>query len=125
MDVTAAAERVISAYNSKDFDAMEGLVADDVDFAHFNRGLVFDNRQALMDAMRMFANDLLESRKFESPERVTTSGSICVREGYWTATPKVDLTAIGARAGETVTLRFCTVMRFDNSGMLVEWKDHG
>ena len=125
MNAAAAADKVIDAYNAQDFDAMESLMAEDLDFAHYNRDLAFDNRASLMDALRLFANDLLESRKFETPERVTTSGNLCVREGYWTATPKVDVDAINAKAGETIRLKFCTVMRFDDAGTLVEWKDHG
>ena len=35
MDAAAAADRLINAYNAQDFDGMEGLIATDIDFAHY------------------------------------------------------------------------------------------
>jgi hypothetical protein len=125
MDAAAAADRLIGAYNAGDFEAMEGLMAPDVDFAHFNRGFVASNRKELLDVLRLFADQYLAWRRFEPPERVTTSGNVCVRESVWIAEPKVDLEVLGATAGRTYAMRLCSVMRFDDAGILVEWKDHG
>ena len=112
VDVAAAAEALIQAYNAKDFDAMERMIASDLDFAHFNRAFVMDSRDALLD------------RHFEAPERVTVAGDIVVREAWYVGTASVDLPGFGA-AGEAFRLKFCSVMRFDANGILVEWKDHG
>ena len=125
MNAADAAARIIGAYNAKDFDTMESLIAERVDFAHFNRNYAITSRHELIAILRQFAGEFLSSRRFENPERVTASGNVCIREGYWTATTKVDLPAFGAPAGDTVRLKFATVMRFDDEGILVEWKDYG
>jgi hypothetical protein len=125
MNAAAAAGRVIGAYNAKDFDTMESLIAEQVDFAHFNRNYAISSRSELVAILRQFASEFLSSRRFEEPERVTASGNVCVREGYWTAITKVDLAAFGASAGDTVRLKFATVMRFDDEAILLEWKDYG
>ena len=124
IDLVAVAERLIAAYNAKDFATMETLIAPDLDFAHFNRDFVLASRDALFDVLRQFASTYVPYRRFEPVERVTTSGDIVVREGWYTGTPAVDLPGFGA-AGEAFRLKFCSVMRFDDAGILVEWKDHG
>ena len=52
------------------------------------------------------------------------SGNLVVREAWYAGTAAVDLPGFGT-AGEAFRLRFCSVMRFDNDDILVEWKDHG
>jgi ketosteroid isomerase-like protein len=123
-DPAAAAERLIQAYNRKDFDALEAMIAPDLDFAHYNRDFVLSSRGALLDVLRNFASAYIPDRHFEPVERVTTSGNIVVREGWYGGTPAVDLPGFGA-AGERFRLKFCSVMRFDDNDILVEWKDHG
>ena len=123
-DPAAAAERLIQAYNAKDFDAMAVMIAADLDFAHYNRDFVLTSRDALLDVLRQFAADFIPDRRFEPVERVTVSGDIVVREGWYTGTPAVDLPGFGAK-GEAFRLKFCSVMRFDDRDVLVEWKDHG
>lgn len=124
VDVAGQAERLIQAYNAKDFDAMAALIAPDLDFAHFNRAFVLNGRDALLDVLRNFAADYVPDRHFEAPERVTVAGDIVVREAWYAGTAAVDLPGFGA-AGEAFRLKFCSVMRFDAQGILVEWKDHG
>jgi len=124
VDVAAAAERIIHAYNAKAFDEMEALIAADLDFAHFNRDFVMSSRDALFDVLRQFASTFVPDRRFEAAERVTVAGQICVREGWYAGTAAVDLPGFGAQ-GEEFRFKFCSVMRFDEAGILVEWKDHG
>ncbi len=124
VDFAGAAERLIQAYNAKDFDTLEGLIAPDIDFAHFNRDFVLTDRKALLDVLRGFAASYVPDRHFEAPERVTVAGNIVVREAWYVGTAAVDLPGFGA-AGEAFRLKFCSVMRFDEAGVLVEWKDHG
>lgn len=51
-------------------------------------------------------------------------GNTVIREGWYVGTPQVDLPGFGD-AGEGFRLKFCSVMRFDDAGTLVEWKDYG
>jgi ketosteroid isomerase-like protein len=124
VDFAAAAERFMSYYNAKDFDRLAAMTSPDLDFAHFNRDFTFKNRDALLDVLRQFGSALAPDRKFLPPERVTVSGNVVVREAYWVATAQVDLPGFG-NAGSKIRLRFCSVMRFDDNGVLVEWKDYG
>jgi len=124
VDVANAAERLIQAYNLKDFPAMEAIIAPDIDFAHFNRDFVLTERSELLDVLRGFADTYAPDRHFEAPERITVAGNIVVREAWYVGTAAVDLPGFGAM-GEGFRLKFCSVMRFNDDGMLVEWKDHG
>ena len=47
-----------------------------------------------------------------------------MREGYYTGTARVDVPGF-APAGGRVMLKFCSALRFDANGILVEWKDYG
>lgn len=123
-DFAAAAERLISLYNAKDLAAMKPLISPDLDFAHFNRDFAFQKRDDLFNVLTQFAEVLAPDRHFLEPERVTAAGNVVVREAYWSGTAQVDLPGF-ANAGGTFRLKFCTVMRFDDNGILVEWKDHG
>lgn len=123
-DFAAAADRLIAAYNAKDFAAMRALVAADLDFAHFNRDFSFNNSDGLFEVLRQFASALVPDRRFLPPERVSVCGNLVVREAYYTGTAQVDLPGFAA-AGGTIMLKFCSVLRFDDSGKLVEWKDYG
>ena len=118
------AQALINAYNAKDFTAMEAMISPSLDFAHFNRNFVMSTRDELLAVLRQFADTLVPDRHFEAPERVTEAGNIVVREGWYAGTAAVDLPGFGA-AGEAFRLKFCSVMRFDENGILVEWKDHG
>lgn len=120
----AAAERLVAAYNAKDFPAMKPLIAADLDFAHFNRDFAFTGREGLFEVLQQFATKLVPDRRFLAPERVTVSGNVVVREGWYTGTAQVDLPGF-ASAGGTIRLKFCSVLRFNDAGILVEWKDYG
>lgn len=123
-DFAAAADKLVAAYNAKDFEAMEQLVAPDLDFAHFNRDFAFDNRDGLFEVLRQFADTLAPDRYFEEPVRVTTSGNVVIRESHYKGTAAVDLPGF-ADAGGAIDLRLSTFLRFDDGGILVEWKDYG
>jgi hypothetical protein len=123
-DFAALADRFVAAYNAKDFETMTAMVAPDLDFSHFNRDFKFDNWAGLLDVLKQFATTLVPDRHFLPPERVTVSGNTVIREGYYTGTATVDLPGF-ADAGGTIMLKFCSVLRFNDRGMLVEWKDYG
>jgi hypothetical protein len=124
IDVAKLAEDLIQAYNAKDFEAMSALIAPDLDFAHFNRNFILTSRDALLEVLRQFASQFVPDRHFEAPDRVTVAGDIVVREAWYAGTAAVDLPGFGA-AGEVFRLKFCSVMRFNEAGLLQEWKDHG
>lgn len=124
VDYSAAAQRLVDAYNAKDFERMETLISPDLDFAHFNRNFAFKERVGLLGVLRHFAAEFLPDRRFLPAERVTVSDNVVVREGYYAGTAKVDVPGFAA-AGGAVMLKFCSVMRFDDVGILVEWKDYG
>lgn len=123
-DFAAAAARLVAAYNAKDFVTFRSLIAPDLDFAHFNRNFAFKQLDGLMQSIELFASSLIPDRHFEPPERVTVSGNVVVRESYYTGTASVDISGFAA-AGGIVRLKFCTVFRFNDRGILVEWKDYG
>ncbi|MGK2910980.1 MAG: nuclear transport factor 2 family protein [Sphingobium sp.] len=124
VDHAATSERLIQAYNDKDFDALAALIVPELDFAHYNRDFVLTSRQALIEVLRGFATTYAPDRRFEPAERVTVAGNIVVREAWYAGTAAIDLPGFGA-AGEAFRFKFCSVMRFDDDGLLVEWKDHG
>ena len=123
-DFAAAAERLVQAYNAKDFKTFTSLISPDLDFEHFNRNFAFQRRDGLMESIELFAASLIPDRRFLPPERVTVSGSVVIREAYYVGTSEADLPGFADKGGE-VRLKFCTVFRFDDDGILVEWKDYG
>jgi hypothetical protein len=124
MYFAAIAERFVGFYNAKDFDRLAAMATPNLDFTHFNRDFAFKNRDGLLEVLRQFGTALAPDRKFLPAERVTAAGNVVVREAYWVATAQVNLPGFG-NAGSKIRLRFCSVMRFDDNGILVEWKDYG
>lgn len=124
VDFVAVTDRLISAYNAKDFGAMAALISEDIDFAHFNRDFVLTSRDALIGVLQQFAEQCVPDRHFEAPVRVSAIGNTVVREAWYVGTAAIDLPGFGM-AGEAFRLKFCSVMRFDDEGVLVEWKDYG
>lgn len=123
-DFAECADRLIQAYNDKDFDRLREMVAPDLKMAHFNRGAAFENADDLIALMKAFGDSLMPDRRFEPAEGVHVIGNVVVREGYWGGTAQQDLPGFAGN-GETLRLRLCSVMRFDDTGILVDWKDHG
>jgi hypothetical protein len=123
-DFAVAADRLVATYNAKDFVTFRSLIAPNVDFAHFNRNFAFDRLDGLMQTIEQFASSFIPDRRFEPPLRVTVAGNLVVRESYYVGTAKVDLPGF-ASAGGQVRLKLCSVFRFNNQGVLVEWKDYG
>lgn len=123
-DFAACADRIMQAYNDKDFDALKAAIASDITMAHFNRGASFTRADDLIGLMKAFGDSLMPDRKFEPAEGVHVCGNVVVREGYWGGTALDDLPGFAAK-GETLRLRLCSVMTFSNEGILVDWKDHG
>lgn len=124
VDFVAVSERLVAAYNAKDWAGMAALIADDIDFTHFNRDFVLGSRDALLGVLQQFGEACVPDRHFEPAERVFAVGDKVVREAWYVGTAAIDLPGFGM-AGEAFRLKFCSVMRFDATGILVEWKDYG
>lgn len=124
VDLVIRSDAFIEAYNRKDFAAMEAMMAPDLDFAHYNRDFVLTSSAELLAILRQFAADLIPDRHFEPAERVIESDGYVIREAWYTGTPLVELPGFGL-VGEVFRLKFCSVMRWNEDGILVEWKDYG
>lgn len=123
-DFVAASDEFFQAYNDCDIDEVERRLAPDLDFAHHNRGFATRNRDELIAVLRQFVAGIMPDRKFSAPSRVTASGNVVIREARWSGTAKQDIPGFG-KAGETLEFQLCSVLRFDDQGIIVEWKDHG
>lgn len=123
-DLAQKSDRLIAAYNAKDFAAMAELIAPNIDFAHYNRDFVLQSRDALIEVLQGFAATYAPDRKFEDPEMVLVVGDTVIRQAWYVGTAAVDLPGFGM-AGEAFRLKFCSFMRFGSDGLLVEWKDFG
>ncbi len=118
------ANAMIAAYNAQDFTAMATQIDPDVDFAHFNRNFCLNSRDELLGVLRQFASDCIPDRQFEPAERMFAVDDTVVRIGWYVGTCAIDLEGFG-KAGEAFRLKFCSVLRFDDKGIIVEWKDFG
>lgn len=123
-DLVGLVDKFLTAYNDKDFEAMGRMMTPDIDMAHYNRGAVFKGREELLAVFPAFAYDLAPDRAFSPALRVIVSGNMVVRESDFTATPVVDIPGFAAK-GEKLNLRLCSVFRFNDEGLIAEWKDHG
>jgi hypothetical protein len=131
VDAAAAAKALVTAYNEKDFDTLEKLIAPNLDFAHFNRGIAFNNREPVFEIFKKTAFAGVPDRKLSIPERLTCSGNVAVVEHWWSGTPTKAFAEIPGHSDTPATMpeklrvKLCSVFRFDDNGVLVEWKDHG
>ena len=117
-------DRVVAAYNAKDFAALRKLFHPELDFAHFNRGFAFSRSEELVQILEVFAGQLMPDRRMGAPETVVSQGDTVVRVAYWSGVAKADIAGFG-KAGDKIEVKLCSVMRFDAMGLLVQWKDFG
>jgi hypothetical protein len=122
-DLAALVEEAVDAYNAKDFDRYEKYFAEDLRFCHHNRGFGFDDRAALLETLRTFANDLMPDRRMGAATRLVQAGNVVVREQPWGGTTAVDVPGI-ADKGETVAWDLCSVYVFDGD-KVSEYHDYG
>ena len=78
----------------------------------------------LLQILERFAGQLMPNRRMKEPERVLSQGDTVVRVAGWGGTAAADVPGFG-KAGEAIEIIICSVMRFDDAGLLVEWKDYG
>jgi hypothetical protein len=123
-DPAAVVESFIKAYNEQDFDGMRAALADDVSFAHYNRGFGFHRADELITTLRAFAHDYLPDRQLGPALRVASVNDRVYREQLWTGTLAVDLPGFGS-AGEAVSQRLCSVFTVGPGATIVEYLDYG
>jgi SnoaL-like protein len=123
-DFAADADQLFAAYNAKDFAALERLISPAIAFEHCNRGYAFSTRDALLGVLREFAEKIVPDRRFTGPVRTTVMGNRVVREARWGGTAHSAVPTM-AEAGGRIDLLLCSVLTFDDDGVLVEWKDYG
>jgi limonene-1,2-epoxide hydrolase len=123
-DPAAVVESFIKAYNEQDFDGMRAVLADNLSFAHWNKGFSFQTADELIATLRAFANDYLPDRQLGTALRVGVAGDRVYREQMWTGTLAVDLPGFGS-AGEAISHRLCSVFTVGPEGTIVEYMDYG
>lgn len=123
-DLVALSNRIVAAYNAKDFDTLKSLIHPDLDFSHVNRGFSYSKRDDLIAVLQMFAKELMPDRQMGKLERSVVDGNVIVRVAGWGGTARADIPGFGS-AGDKIGITICSIMRFDDAGLLVEWKDFG
>ena len=123
-DFIAASDRLVATYNAKDFTALRTMLSPTIDMAHFNRGFAVSSADDLMAAIEAFSGGLMPNSHFGPPERLQALGNVVMREAWWTGTLTGDAPGFGS-AGDAIRLKLCSVHRFDDNGVVVEWKDYG
>lgn len=124
VDFAAAADRVVDAFNEMEFDRLRSLMAPNHKFRHFNRGFAIDNRDEFVDLLIHFARNIMPVRRLETPERVTVSGNLVIREGWYSGKAAGNWEG-WSEAGEEVRHKTATFYLFDDEGLLLEWVDYG
>lgn len=123
-DFAAMAERFFKYYSDKDFESMREMMVPNIDFAHHNRDVKFNNRDELIAVFPAFADTLAPDRCFMPPSRVNVCGNVVYLEHVFTGTATTDIPGFG-NAGERFSLQLCSVLRLNDQGLVEEWKDHG
>lgn len=123
-DLAQLSDRFFAAYNDQDFGTMAAMLAEQLDFNHFNRDFPMNSRDQLLETLRTFAGQYFVERGFGPPEKLLVDGNTVVRVADYTGIGKVDLPGFG-NAGERFCLKLCSILRFNDDGLIVEWKDFG
>jgi len=123
-DFVAASDRVVAAFNAMDFETLRSLMAPDLTFTHHGRPFACDNRDDFIDLLKDFAATVMKERELKVPDRITASGNIVVREGWYVGTASGDVEGWSS-AGQEVRHKTCTIYRFNDDGLLAEWTDYG
>jgi hypothetical protein len=123
-DPGAVVERFLEAYNAQDFDAMQGLLAPDLHFVHYNRAFEFNSSAELIATLKAFAGDYVPDRVLGPALRTAVVGDTVYREQMWTGTLATDLPGFGD-AGDAIADRLCSVFTVGEAGTIVEYLDYG
>lgn len=121
-DAIAVANKLIDAYNRKDFDALEQIFDPNVHCEHHNRGVNFEGGAQMVAIMRQFG-EIVPDRRFHSMRRQFAAGDTVVTEIIWEATPVADVPGF-AQKGEKIRLELCCVWTVKN-GKVVDYHDYG
>jgi ketosteroid isomerase-like protein len=121
----ARVEEWVEVYNAQDFDACASMVAEDLHFVHHNRGIEVHGRTEFVEGiLRNWRDAYVPDRKLEPAVRMAVNGNVVFREQMWTATAKVDVPGF-ADAGQPIRHDFCTVLVFNDDGLICEYNEYG
>jgi steroid delta-isomerase-like uncharacterized protein len=118
----AVAEDFIAAYNAKDFQTLERVLASDLVMRHHNRDVELIGAESALSTMHSFES-AFPDRRFHSIRRRLAVGEHAIVEHTWEATATVDVPGFAA-AGEVARMELCTVFTIRN-GQIVEYDDYG
>ena len=74
---------------------MAAMLAEQLDFNHFNRDFPMNSRDQLLETLRTFAGQYFVERGFGPPEKLLVDGNTVVRVADYTGIGKVDLPGFG------------------------------
>jgi ketosteroid isomerase-like protein len=117
------ADRFLAAYNARDVDACEPLLAPDVRMIHHGRGVDLSGRKAVVASLRESLSSAFPDRRFLPERRRMVSGDRVLVEHTWEATPVLDVAGFG-NAGEVVRLEVSTVLTVQD-GLIVDCSEYG
>ena len=119
-EVRVVAQAWIDSYNSKDFDRLREIFADDIRLADLGLGVSVEGADTLVEAMRAVAEERIPDRK-ATPERIIVDGDVAVVQGSWQGTPLVE--TWGKPPGTVLRHRSCTVLEI-KEGKIVTFTDY-
>jgi ketosteroid isomerase-like protein len=117
----AFANRFFQAYNEVDFKKIGELVSEDLHWEHHGR-FKGEGKERLLVQIREFSQ-MVPGRYYAEPTRWAVNGDIIFIEHKAHGTPAVDVALFGWKAGEPVTVDFCSLLVLKD-GKVVEWSDY-
>ena len=118
----AVAEDFIAAYNAKDFETLERILAGDLVMRHHNRDVELTGAESAISLMHSFEG-AFPDRRFHSIRRKLAVGEHAIIEHTWEATATTDVPGFAAK-GEVARMELCTVFTIRN-GQVSEYDDYG
>jgi steroid delta-isomerase-like uncharacterized protein len=115
-------EKLIAAFNGPDFEALDALLADDIVFAHKNKGMEGGSKAQILSNIKMM-NEAFPGRTISATKRGAVVGDVVFREATWGGVAAVDVPGF-AQAGEKAHLDTMTIFVI-RDGQIHEWSDFG
>jgi ketosteroid isomerase-like protein len=122
IDAGKTAEAFIEAYNGFDLDAVEGLLDENVQLIHHNRGFATTGREETIGLFRA-TPDLIPDRRFIDRKSLTVDGNVAIVRHALTGTPTSDMPF--GPAGEPLHFDIASVFTVGDDGKVVRYEDYG
>ncbi len=114
------AQSWVEAYNGKDYDRLQELLADDFVLRDLGLGLTLEGGQAFVNGIREVAERDIPDRSI-TPKRYLVDGDTAVIEGSWQGTVQVE--RWGLSPGSVRRHTSCTVLDV-RDGQIVRMTDY-